>query len=201
MFVDYQTEWTFENIDEIEGDPNIQKYLFGMNMSIARGIDLYYQMCGRKHNYVEQGFDDDGSGGYLPRVTLSKSLGIEYINKLKANDKELEVVWFYNENGDFVLPFNNLGYKPDEMVFKVFYTEKIKNIELDAAYDFDLGDIGISDELARLLPYYIKAEAYEEDEPELAAQARALYMQGLLGLPRVHHKAQVKVKRNKIFNG
>ena len=39
----------------------------------------------------------------------------------------------------------------------------------------DSTEIPLPDELAALLPYFVKADVYEQDEPELATQARNIF--------------------------
>ena len=39
----------------------------------------------------------------------------------------------------------------------------------------DSTEIPLPDELAALLPYFVKADVYEQDEPELATQSRNIF--------------------------
>jgi hypothetical protein len=44
----------------------------------------------------------------------------------------------------------------------------------------DATEIALPDELLRIIPFYIKYNLYEEDEPELAARAKNEFDEGLL---------------------
>jgi hypothetical protein len=59
----------------------------------------------------------------------------------------------------------------------VYYAEP--PIIQDVTNTPDSTEVTFRNELLRIIPYYIKGELYEEDQPELAAQAMALFEQKL----------------------
>ena len=74
---------------------------------------------------------------------------------------------------------------------------KIDNITDNIA---DTDDIpNLSDELARLIPYYIKFELYQEDEPDLALTAKNTFDQGIESL-RVYDEEFEEIKIEKVYS-
>ena len=64
---------------------------------------------------------------------------------------------------------------------------------------YDLNDIFIPEEVQRMIPYFVKGELYEEDEPAMAQTAYAMYINFLRGLKRPFNKVQTKVRRSQVF--
>jgi hypothetical protein len=58
----------------------------------------------------------------------------------------------------------------------------------------------IPEDVLRMVPYFIKGELYEEDEPNIAMQSRQMYVQYLMGLRKKFTKTQTKVKSAKVFH-
>ena len=50
-----------------------------------------------------------------------------------------------------------------------------------------------------MIPYFVKGELYEEDEPAMAQTAYAMYINFLRGLKRPFNKVQTKVRRSQVF--
>ena len=72
----------------------------------------------------------------------------------------------------------------------VMYKPKIDRIALTAASNTE---INIPNEVADLIPYFIKSELYEEDEPKLAVQARNIFEAMLEDLKRDEYASQEAV--------
>lgn len=125
---------------------------------------------------------------------------------------------------DYVNPMENIGYYYDEtteniyfydqdyasydsdtvklaLKFRVYYKIDIQNIDPEAtnAYDLDVTTAtGIPEDIQRMIPYFVKGELYEEDEPDLARAAKQEYIAYIAQRPRkMFTKIQTKVKSYK----
>jgi hypothetical protein len=66
--------------------------------------------------------------------------------------------------------------------------------------DTDDGDeIRVPGNIARLIPYFIKAELYEEDEPELADKARRIFESGLAEIDAADRQAAVQTAVKAVY--
>lgn len=146
---------TGEINDEIYSD-----YVVGMDMSILRAIDRMKSLGSIPTKTVK-----------LPVVQKSDYYNFG-LSELKVNG-ELKSIKNIQENVCLETPFVIF----DNRIFA--YLEK--EITYFAEYvpsDFQVIDekeIELPDELARIIPYYIKADLYEEEEPSLASLSRNLF--------------------------
>ena len=82
----------------------------------------------------------------------------------------------------------------EEETFSIEYTPIVPLITVSS--DDNL-EIDIPETLARIIPYYVKADLYEQDEPELAATARNIFESALteyvsFGITRKQRQKYVK---------
>lgn len=82
----------------------------------------------------------------------------------------------------------------EEETFSIEYTPIVPLITVSS--DDNL-EIDIPETLARIIPYYVKADLYEQDEPELAATARNIFESALteyvsFGITRKQRQQYVK---------
>lgn len=89
----------------------------------------------------------------------------------------------FDKEGKTIVVSNE--YNP-EFLALVFNT-KIENITEDLSDTEEIPNL--PDEFARLIPYYIKFELYQEDEPDLALNAKSTFEQGIESL-RVYEDEQ-----------
>lgn len=61
--------------------------------------------------------------------------------------------------------------------YEVYYYPRLERITDNTDNTAEL--VGVPDEIARLIPYYIKGEVYREDDPNEAGEARNWYEYGL----------------------
>ena len=65
--------------------------------------------------------------------------------------------------------------------FRIYYKAKKQNLvgsENEMTYDLNL--LNIPEEVQRQIPLYVKGELYQEDEPNMAQQAKQEFIQFLL---------------------
>jgi hypothetical protein len=110
-------------------------------------------------------------------------------------DEDNEEIFFYDQNF--------AAYESDTvklaLKFRVYYKIDIINIDTSASLNdltYDLTtNTKVPQDVQRMIPYFIKGELYEEDEPDLARLAKQEYMNFIIQRPRkTFTKVQTKVK-------
>lgn len=174
---------------------------------------------GRTNNIIEvinRGFDEVAKARKLPKKTLIlvKDMGEvgEYFTKFDLNEVsgEDDILYLTNvayENGaiydqnieikvegesKLVLPTINEGryivtYHPK-------YTKQLSYEDPDTKVIEDMPS-----EALRVIPYFVKAELYEDDDPSRATLSRNIFHQYLQEIPKTPHLKQTKVKS--VFSG
>lgn len=197
----------------VYNNPNTKLKLIGMEDSIRRGIDLYYSMVGEQ-TQVEKYDVDPESDDDRNKIKLNDDVGfptrvdfVAYIGDRLVLKKQ-QINYFYDSIKKEII-FTDKDYQAiyvDQLgltlKFIVWYKTKKKNLPYTGLNElaYDLNVLNIPEEVQRMLPYYIKAEAYEEDEPSKAQEARQYYMHFLQSIRKPFSKVQTRVKKSKIFN-
>lgn len=207
---------------------NTREKLVRMNDSIQRGIDLYYQFVGDKTDLASLTMTEKDTFGNYVSVENNKGYPLrvdflifkpsfctsseyedqseceEYSGTFFEEEKVLEinqVNFYYHEIGN-KLYFQDKDYLEyyKDFIIKLRYMYKPSRVFINASTN-DFSDISsdVPTEVQYMLPYFIKGELYEEDEPNLAAQARNMYTQFLINTRKPFANNQTKVKRARVF--
>lgn len=173
---------------DIKDIPNIQDYIDKIDGSLNRAI---IRVCQAKKAGTKT-------------ITISKESDIEELKSgldlttLEGNPKILKIdkVLVIDKNGT-ISPYNDfytLDYKTividwvtKEDKIKIFYYPS--NVELTE----------LREDVAAILPLFIKSELYEEDEASLALQARSLFESALQAIEMNPQTIQTKVTN--VFGG
>lgn len=113
-------------------------------------------------------------------------------------DEATEKIYFYDQDyASFDSDFVRLALK-----FRVYYKVDIVNMDTSASISdltYNVSTItNVPEDVQRMIPYFIKGELYEEDEPELARIAKQEYLNFMVQRPRKSFtKVQTKVKTYK----
>jgi len=221
MFADSDIQFNKEEFENgsLMSNANTREKLVLMNASIKRAIDLYY-----KFNEAHTRFSEEPT---LRSITPEGQSTV-YYNEIILGDYSninypLRVDVKVYQSGVLVGLKNNVGFVYDELsqrkisfidedytalyandytlVFRVWYKQNRGNLpETPNDLTYDLDAISIPSEVQTMIPYFIKAELYEEDEPTLAQQARSNYIQYVSSIRRQFSGIQTKVKRANVFN-
>lgn len=224
MFADTDVEFSeteFSN-GALRANANTRDKLVLMIASIKRGIDLYYSYVGEKQRFSDFALVSETVGGvttYLNEIDLSTNaqLGfpsridvyiyqtVDGINELIqiidlidfSYDDIAKKVYFFEK--DWAAYYTD--YDDVVLAFKIWYKTKKLNIEDNVnEISYDLNTLYIPEEVQRMLPYFVKGELYEEDEPNLAQNAKNEYIRFLMGLRKPFNHVQTHVRRAKIFD-
>jgi hypothetical protein len=102
------------------------------------------------------------------------------------NDYDIVADADYQVENDKILVADRVGE------YRLLYVPKITRLTPPVAWDTD---IDLPEELLALIPYFIKSELYEEDEPQMAAQARNLFEASLDALLPIEESKQTMVEK------
>lgn len=140
---------------------NIRAYILGMNNSIMRAIDRMKSLSLIPPKTLE-----------LPKVKKNNYYYF-WISELKISKNILRIVKIESlklVEVDYIILNNKISvYLEKDESYMIEYLP-----EFNSNFD-DSDEIEVPDELARLIPYFIKADLYEEEEPALSASARNMF--------------------------
>lgn len=212
MFTDTDLEFNENEFTSgvIYQNSNTREKLVRMNDSIQRSIDLFYQYNGERTQWVEKSLVSTTANSittYYNRLDVSQTpsnMGfptrIDVIEDIDNLIVGVENIQFTYNQIDKTIHFINSDYRSlgANIKFRVFYRMLRVNIPFDAnelTYDIT-ASLGIPEEVQRQLPLYVKSELYQEDEPQMAQQAKAEFIQFLvLNQRKTFANVQTKVKR------
>lgn len=166
MFTNYGFDINIENLTSLLIDENYASYLVAMNGSIARAIDRIENamVVKRKVFDIPSSFLNEINRSYQ-RFDLSQIHDYFMIDRVICTFDN----GFINENAEFTLAGDLITLPVLKGVtFSIVYFPKVKNIDADTS---DTDELELEDKFARIIPYFIKGELYQEEEPALAADA------------------------------
>lgn len=186
MFTNYENDLSEQDVDLIT-DEEYRKYTVNMKACINRALMRIQRakvlpLKKKVINGTTTGENDE----FLARYNLEELMPDLFEIKRIAHSarRYTPSVSFQIEAGTLVLPSLHGGE------YIVIYEPKLQRIALNAVSSTN---IDIPDEIAEIIPYFIKAELYEEDEPSLALQARNIFEATLDSLKRDNYNTQASV--------
>lgn len=166
-----------ENMDAILGEKRYAKYLNNMFNCINKAIDVINHRKILPQNRIELSELLVKQGAINNRFDVSNIIDFLSVSRIVyEDDKSYRERIPYEREGNLLVVSNN--YHPEYLA--MVYDTKIDNITEELGNEDDIP--GLSDELARLIPYFIKFELYQEDEPDLALNAKNTFEQGIEAL-------------------
>lgn len=188
MFTNYGFDFSINDLQTMLADENYGSYIVNMNGAIARALDrienacvvplkrkeITIGECVESRNFIR--FDTSTIGDFfmLDRVTAEYDTG-EYAGNVE-----------YAVEGDVLLLPNH------KASYTILYYPTIKTINEETQ---DTDEIWIPEKIARLIPYFIKGDLYQEEEPDLAADARNIFEASLDDLKKQNQSKQDYVYR------
>lgn len=188
MFTNYENDLSEQDVDLIT-DEGYRKYTVNMKACINRALMRIQRadVLPLKSFTIDSATPCDNDG-YQARYNL---------NMLIPDLFDIERIIFesacgYNPSVSFQTEAGTLVLIPlrEGERYTVIYEPKVQRVALNA---LSSTEINIPDDIADIIPYFIKAELYEEDEPSLAAQARNIFEATLDSLKRNDRAAQSSV--------
>lgn len=172
MFANYSDDLTDENVDEISNEEYTQ-YLVNMNASINRALGriesagvLPLKTISITPATAKESTSSDTFSRYDLKTLASDFLSLSRIAKESARGY-IPSVPYHIEGTVVVLEPLKEGEQ-----YIVVYRRRPARISIASVSSTT---VDAPDNIAEIIPYYIKADLFEEDEPNLALQARNIF--------------------------
>ena len=171
MFTNYSDDLSSEDVDNLSSEEYTQ-YLVNMNASINRALGRIESagVLPLKTQEITTATTDTVSGNFARydlSTLASKFKSISRIAKETASGEYISSVKYHVEGTTLVVAPLDTGDK-----YIVIYHWRPNRVSITAG---SYTVVDVPDNIAEIIPYYIKADLYEEDEPNLALQARNIF--------------------------
>ena len=168
MFTNYAFDMGIDDLQRMISDENYGSYIVNMNGSISRALDRIENACvvpAKRYSISEEDFEQ---GKFFKKFDLNKIEDFFAIDRITAEYEN----GCYDGNVEYELQGDTLLLHNSAADFTILYFPKIKTVDETIS---DSDEIWIPENIARLIPYFIKGDLYQEEEPVLAADARNLF--------------------------
>lgn len=164
MFVNNTNEMNVDSITNLMNDENYAGYLVNMRGAINRALDRIKNACvlPLKSAWVDMTAIED-MGNYFS-YDLTKIEDFFMLERVVYTDGPV-----YNGDFEYEMEGKTIVLEKLPGHYKVLYYPTVDYVSADMS---DTDSLSIPEDIARLIPYFIKGDLYQEDEPNLAADAR-----------------------------
>lgn len=164
MNVATDTKLELNMFDNYLYENKYKKYLLNMNDSIRRAVDII-----NKEGVLEEKIVPLNSYNYEKRaeyiiLTLSQIEDFSKIKKIVSFNDDVKKL-NYEQVADKLIIYTKGNY---ENMFIAYYPKIVLPKELN-----NTDEMPMPDNLSRVIPYFIKYDLYQEDEPNLAMVAKS----------------------------
>ena len=168
MFAGYEDILEEMTFSELYQNERYQPYVMGIDMGVNRAYSylLSQQLVPLSRLHLEP----TGDGYTVDLKTLDPYIGKVF----GVEDQHGSAVVYWMEGTTIVVPFSYTG-----QTLTVRYTPKWVRVDNTTSDDYLLP---LDDEVAALIPYWIKSELYEEENYAAARNARAYFEEGVARL-------------------
>lgn len=175
MFVNYNADITIEQIGRLKADENYNSYLVNMPGSINRCLsNIEDKRVLPVKSYVIEPENIVASGSRA-RFDLSSIEDFFDVDRVVCETATGDYITDhkYSREGNILV----IHDYDEEDSYRVLYYPSIKRISsLD---DENTKELDVPENIAVLIPYFIKGDLYREDEPNEASEARNWYEAGM----------------------
>ena len=183
-----------DKMDSILSEKRYAKYLNNMFNAINKAIDVINHKKILPQGRTELSELLANQSAINNRFDVSSIKDFLSVARIVYEDNSCYQVRVpFEREGNLVVVSNK--YVPEYLA--MIYDTRIDNITEGLKDEEEVP--GLSDELARLIPYYIKFELYQEDEPDLALTAKGTFDQGIESL-RVYDNEQESFSIEKVYS-
>lgn len=187
MYAEYLDDLQIEHLENMKNDENFGRILCAMPGAINR--------CFMR---IEE-------SGVLPLKTycLNDCYSCDRFNRLRFNLDDItdfykinriifENEYEYDGNCNYIMETNsNIVLPKKEGLYTLVYHPTIRRITDNS---LDTSEINIPDNIACIIPYFIKGDLFKEDEPSMATEARNLFEALLSSLKSESKTRQTHIK-------
>lgn len=174
MFASYDRDLALVSVDDLKADSAYRDFIYNMppainrafglieNKGVLRDIVRTYTASGGRVAMPEYITPTDGMlGGNITRIGLKTAS---------------EIAWLSWDEIDFSGSEMSLPFASPLEQYVVRYSPKINRVTAETDENTD---IPIPDDIAALIPYYVKSELYREEDASEADKARGWFEAGL----------------------
>lgn len=183
MFANYGFDMSINDLQKMLADENYGSYIVNMNGSIARALDRIENACVVPLKRKEISFEDCQLDKYFLSFDTNKIDDLFLIDRVTARYSNGE----YDGNANYSIEGDILLLDNKATTYTILYYPTIKTVN-ESVLDTD--ELWIPDKIARLIPYFIKGDLYQEEEPDLAADARNIFEASLDDLKNQNQNKQ-----------
>ena len=186
MFASYSNSMTITDMDDLYSNEDYADYLYAMNGSIDRAIDrIKAERLQTKKTLVLTG---GTVGTYRTAYDLSAITDYYAVDRVIYEDTN----GTYEERIDYIIENDSLLLDNIDTSgeYRLIYYAEVDS----ATTMLDTAELSLKNDVARLIPYFIKGELFQEREPNLASESRNLFEQMLSALKIRSDNTQTKVK-------
>ena len=156
--------------DMLTEDANAAHYLIAMTGSINRALgDIERRRVIRPRSVRLDKMREEGGVWVFDTEELSDFLSVDHISLCDGNG--------YDSKVSYVMDGTRILLPPGNGVYTLFYRHSMPRLTSSYGGEDELQ--GVPDRVAALIPYYIKADLFSEDEPGAATEARNWYEAGM----------------------
>ena len=187
MFINMDKDITVDGLQDLYNDSVYSMYLSNMTGAINRAIDRIVAAKVLPMAYKKITNADGEPLG--DRMLFNLPAKIDDFFDIVSVDLARSDT--YEENASFVQMTNNqiLVKVDDSTQILVVYNPKMSHIDNLQ----DTASLSMPDEIANLIPYYIKSDLYQEDNASLANDARNKFEAGLAAFVKIKKENNYKI--------
>jgi hypothetical protein len=187
MFANYGYDIQVDDIQRLLSDENYSSYIVNMNGAIARALDRIENACVLPLKSYKVNPADISHGKAFMRFNLALISDLFMIDRVV-----IEGACEYDANAEYELEADNLVLANSNSDITIIYYPSVKTVDSNVS---DGDELWIPDKIARLIPYFIKGDLFQEEEPDLAAAARNLFEASLDDMKPQNQNKQNFVKQ------
>ena len=183
MFTNYGFDVGINDLQRMLNDENYASYIVNMNGAIARALDRIENACvlPLKRKVIRQ--EDCETGKSFLKFDTSKIKDLFMIDRITAEYENGQ----YDGNIGFNVEGEVVIFEKANASFTILYYPTIKTVDEKV---LDSEELWIPDKISRIIPYFIKGDLYQEEEPDLAADARNIFEACLDDFKRINQSKQ-----------
>lgn len=183
MFANYSFDIDIEDLQTMVADENYGSYIVNMNGAISRALDRIENACVLPIKKKEITAKDCSEDKHFIIYNLNNLEDLFLIDRVTARYSNGK----YDGNVSYVIEGDSILLEEKTAIYTILYYPTIKTVDEKV---LDTDEIWIPDRIARLIPYFVKGDLYQEEEPGLAADARNIFEASLDDLKNQNQNKQ-----------
>jgi hypothetical protein len=193
MFVTYSDILDPEKIETLYNQENYRAYLVNMDGSIRRCLSDIEKRCVLPVKTFDLVPEVEPIPGYMTRIDITAPDFYEVERVSKESLYEYDGDHSYMREGNTLL-FHNFDTSAKYRLLYYPRIDRTKGLS-------DSDEIGLPEEIAAAVPYFIKGELFREDEPNEASEARNWYEAAMLSVarPQITKQSSVATKFSQVW--